>query len=1433
EYDWWSFEGQAGDRVDVWAQQLIGRRPSIELFRLNDAGDGVQSLRSDGRNDNGDGPDNDAYISGYELPTTTTYFVRMGKYYWDDGPADYDLRVNVARGIDLETDANYANDGISGADVVSRSVDGDTVSIVVGGTIMRGEGSNVDEDFFNIGNVDSAQTILARVRLPDYSTLVPVLEIRNSNNEVISLSPNPVDANVVRADISDTGTYYVDVVGFEGEGPDAGYVVDVSIQPTASLDFADLSVSQFTISDASLQSGQAVQVDWTVGNFGAVDTQGSQWTDRIVLSINDQFGDGDDIILANVAHDGALPVGETYAGTASVQIPVGVSGQYQLLVKTDVTDQIAEFLFEDNNVRSLAETLEIELTPYADLRVSDVVAAPDPGFVGEQATVTWVVANAGNAVTGDGTPGGNVTGWTDRVFVSADEVFGDGNDTLIAEVPRTESLASGSSYSGIWTGDIPSGLSGEYFWFVQADSVDDVYEHDNVEPNTASTSASILIAPSRYADLVPTVSSAPTNATSGQSVDVTWSTRNDGVRATSGSWVDRIYLSADGVLSSEDVLLASSSSSQSLEIDAIGNFSESVVLPERIEGEYFIIVHVNSNSNEFEFLFDNNNTIASDSLQIIRRPESDLIPTIVDVSPAVTSGSPFDITFSVSNTGEGDTVTNWQDLVVLSSDAEYDATDVPLGIFTSPSESLPLNAGGGAYTMTHPLTLPESISEGSYYLLVVADAGDEELESNEENNVISSSPVEVVEPRFPDLIVPSVSILAPSIIEAGSSFSLTWTVENRGVETATGPWEERVYLSNNPSGTNLQLLGSFRFEDSLAANAAGLVRQSDFILPLTGHAGDVHFVVEVDASQRVIESDEANGFVAATRTSVPLNLSISTNADQRIEGQAPARVIVSRNGDVASPLTVDLSPDVTAQFDFPEQVTIPAGQYSARFEAVALADGIVDGDQNVTISASAAGYPPTDLLLTAIDVDVTTLSLDFGFGSLDEGETGTATVAHNGPTTNDVVVVIGASPQVELTHPISIVIPSGQSSATFDVTAVDDDQLEGDDLVTRSLTAPGFRGAVESVQVNSSDAPAVTLTLPAEIVEGTQAGADFGSVTLDVVQPRDVTLLLTSSDPSSLFVLPNVTIPSGSNSATFALFSNDDTALNGTRAVEVSAVAVPSDGGPALEFILATATSSVLDNDGPTLTVAFDRNTVAEYGTATASVYRNTPTDDALSVNLSTDHPSELQIPASVIIPAGANSASFTVSGVADGVADGDQRTTLSATKDQFQAGIASIIVADIDQADLLATELSAPTAGTIGETVDVEWRVSNDGVAPARGQWTERLFWSADPTVGNDILTDSFQFEGPLGFGQFYNRSASIPIPSLPGQYYLVVQADADNAVREVLETNNYVVSSIPTIITAPYTATVSTDVESAPVGTSVLLTGSAMNTDGSAAVS
>jgi hypothetical protein len=92
-------------------------------------------------------------------------------------------------------------------------------------------------------------------------------------------------------------------------------------------------------------------------------------------------------------------------------------------------------------------------------------------------------------------------------------------------------------------------------------------------------------------------------------------------------------------------------------------------------------------------------------------------------------------------------------------------------------------------------------------------------------------------------------------------------------------------------------------------------------------------------------------------------------------------------------------------------------------------------------------------------------------------------------------------------------------------------------------------------------------------------------------------------------------------------------------------------------------------------------------------VTRSGPTDAALVVSLVSGDTSEATVPASVTIPAGQASASFSVAAVDDSLVDGTQQVTFTASAGGFVSGACQVSVTDNDVAVVLALTLSVQSS--------------------------------------------------------------------------------------------------------------------------------------------
>ncbi len=676
----------------------------------------------------------------------------------------------------------------------------------------------------------------------------------------------------------------------------------------------------------------------------------------------------------------------------------------------------------------------------------------------------------------------------------------------------------------------------------------------------------------------------------------------------------------------------------------------------------------------------------------------------------------------------------------------------------------------------------------------------------------------------PDLAVHA--LLSPATALPGVPFDVVYVVTNRGTATAGAPWNSLVFSSTDDAAGNDTFLAATSIGLTLAPANSIAVTQS-VLIPISGDAGALRLVVALDTTGVVLELNEANNLALAdASTAVPHQLGLAASASSVAEGGSTI-LTVTRNGSRVAPLIVALASGDLTEFTVPTTVTIPAGAASATFSATAQPDGLFDGPQIALINTTASGFGPASLGLTALDGDVPRLFLSLATNLI--GETGTTlgTVLREGPmeTALNVSLLNGGG---QIAFPGTVSIPAGSNNARFLVVGVPDTLVEAPIAVTLEAWAVGYIPTAATLTVADDDLPLVAITIPApSISEAAGPNATLGTVTRDRLSPRPLTVRLTSSNPNAAAVPASVVIPGGQLSVSFPVAAVNNANVDGDRLVKLEGLVLGSLTG---EPITATLPAEILvtDDDGPALTLVLGKSLVGEglNPAASGTVSRNTGTNGALLVSLTSSDTNELTVPASVSIPNGAASVTFPLVSIADGVNDGNRTVTLTATASGFSSAAANVVVSDADLPDLQVTALNAPTNALSKQAIDVSFRIENKGFSAAVGGFVQRVLLSNDPLPGDDALLSQTTFNNALPVGGFFGQTLRVNLPEKPGQYWLVVTTDATGQIGEVMEDNNSLVATFPVVVGKAYSAIVSASEETAPGNTPVVLSGMATRT-------
>ena len=421
------------------------------------------------------------------------------------------------------------------------------------------------------------------------------------------------------------------------------------------IPYADLVVVDADVPGPA-SSGQPLEVSWRVENQGIGLTNKSNWNDAIWLA-TDPDGNHRIKLLGSSLHLGQLAVGDGYERTATVTLPDGLEGEHYVVV---TTGGVFEFIHTDNN-STVSNAFDVQLTPPADLVVTDIVSPTEPVEEGTTIDIKWTVENVGN---------GRAEGyWEDRVYLR--KVGDPTAPTISLGTFRYDGpLQAGTSYTRWEQVRLPIRTHGIYETVVTTNYQGRLYEHGATDNNTRVDDTSIPISIRPRPDLQVLDITAPAVADPGQTVAVEFTVINQGsVATTRPNWQDSIYLSLDPVITSDDVHLGTLTNQSALEPgESYRSATDTGIIPERYRGTVYLIVKTDSGSAMDEWPNEQNNTVFIE-LYVTPQPLPDLVVHDVVTASQAVEGATVDVRYTVTNLGPGRTpVEKWTDTIWLTRD---------------------------------------------------------------------------------------------------------------------------------------------------------------------------------------------------------------------------------------------------------------------------------------------------------------------------------------------------------------------------------------------------------------------------------------------------------------------------------------------------------------------------------------------------------------------------------------------------------------------------------------------------------------------------------------------------------------------------------------------------------------------------------------------
>ncbi|MEO8678124.1 MAG: CARDB domain-containing protein [Vicinamibacterales bacterium] len=523
-------------------------------------------------------------------------------------------------------------------------------------------------------------------------------DVRLGDRPVPALDPGAIDTATTSLTIpvaTTVGSYYV-LAHADANATVAESLETNNLKASAVIRIGiDLTVSALT-APATAGAGRDLVVAETTLDIGGADSPAS--TTLFYLSANAVL-DGSDLLL------GSRPVPPLDAGAADATTitlalpPATASGTYYLLAKADGPLAIAE-TNENNNVKASAP-VKVGI----DLGVT-VFTAPASAGAGDVIAASDTTRNSG---------GGDSPASTTYFYLSTTTSL-DATDILLGSRP-VPLLAAGASDAAITPLTIPAGTPpGSYYFIAKADGPGAVTETS--ETNNLKASALVKIGP----DLTVSALVAPSLGGAGETISLTDTTKNLG-GGPSPPTDTAFYLSTNTALDAADLLLGTRPVPM-LTAGATSSGLVSLVVPASVAmGSYYVIAKADQGAVVAELL-EGNNVKASTVVKI----GPDLIVSALAGPASAVRGATIVVTDTTRNQGGG-AADPTSTTFYLSANSLLDATDVAVG-----SRAVDWLGAGASLAGATSLTIPATMTTGTYYLIAKADAAGAIEETSELNN---------------------------------------------------------------------------------------------------------------------------------------------------------------------------------------------------------------------------------------------------------------------------------------------------------------------------------------------------------------------------------------------------------------------------------------------------------------------------------------------------------------------------------------------------------------------------------------------------------------------------------------------------------------------------------------------------------------------------
>lgn len=742
----------------------------------------------------------------------------------------------------------------------------------------------------------------------------------------------------------------------------------------------------------------------------------------------------------------------------------------------------------------------------------------------------------------------------------------------------------------------------------------------------------------------------------------------------------------------------------------------------------------------------------------------------------------------------------------------------------------PLSGNAGTI-INFPMAVPTGLDPGTEYTVSLSDVI---ITNRKGDNIQGNSNVNgsytVQREDAPDLATTDVNITGSKLVP-GKSVTVSWKVSNVGNADTRSGWTERVYLVS--TGTEEVVhVGNTYFSNTLLKGGY-ITRNATFNLSQTvGLEGEVtaKVVVEPNSGCGEYNADRANNTATGGTAELEKHLFLTAPDNSVKEGQS-IRLTLKRSGDRSMDETFSITSSLTDNAKVPATVTISKGQSAASFDVVCPDNNVVNTYSKVTVTVNKAhGYPQDVATSFNIkDDELLPLTVKLDKTDYNEGETMRATVSVPYRIGNDTLTVyFSVEKPKRFRLPKSYTFEPGATEAVIDIPIIDDNIAANDETLQLSVSADHHLTGKTLFVLRDNDVPAISMTLlPTTVSEAAGYNAIHATIKRTEAKNSKITLKLSDDSNGELYYTTPITMPEGTEEVTFPIGVKDNQKVDGTRKVKFSAAIYITDCGCSAigdKQTVVSDTITILDNDGPTLSVTSNKTTILEGDKtgATLTISRNDATTNPLTVTLSAKG-DDLQFAKTVTIPAGKESVTTPFVALSNETNEGNRTISVIASSDGYSPGTVWMLISDQTLPD---AEMQTPVCDAeieAGSKAKVTVTVKNIGATKMpKGTQIRTSIGS------NSTMT---QTDADIAVGATYTSVVELDAPSVPGNYRVTSEINPNGTVTELQTINNSAYTE--TTVTTAYTYGIGTDKSTYNIGDKVVLGGTVKTRGGATAAS